>query len=371
MRKIFLYAYDRQNLGDDLFVHAITRRYPDVQFYMWSDRENRKTFQALPNLKVVDRDSALVHTLNWLRPSFVSRYRAWLENRCQAVVYIGGSIFMEYENWEQILTWWEYEAKNRPLYIMGANFGPYKSEEYRNKLAEIFRDARDVCFRDRYSYEKFHEVPTVRCAPDILFSFPMPKAPVVENQLFVSVIDCASRGEGENSLSAFDEHYISALSGLLNGYLNDGFTLVLSSFCKAEGDELAIEKLLSALSLEQDDPRVRILSYDGTNVGEMTTALAESEYVIATRFHAAILALAAGRPVFPIVYSDKTIHVLEDIGFHGKFADLRNMEPISYEESRVNLDFPQEIDTDSLAENAQGHFAKLDNLLLQGRGVNL
>ena len=32
MNSVFLYAYDRQNLGDDLFVHTITKRYPDVQF---------------------------------------------------------------------------------------------------------------------------------------------------------------------------------------------------------------------------------------------------------------------------------------------------------------------------------------------------
>ena len=360
MKKIFLYAYDKQNLGDDLFVHTITKRYPDVQFYIWSDRENRKTFQALPNLKVVDKDGALVRTLNWLRPSFVSRYRAWLENRCQAVVFIGGSIFMEYENWAQILTWWEYEAKNRPFYIMGANFGPYKSEEYRNKLADIFRDAKDVCFRDRYSYKKFCEVPTVRCAPDILLSYPMPKVPVVEKQLFISPIDCASRGEGENSLSVYNEYYTSTLSCLLKHYLSDGYRLVLASFCKAEGDDRAIAQLLSAMSLGQDDPRVRILSYNGTNVEEITVAMAESEYVIATRFHAAILALAAGRPVFPIVYSDKTIHVLEDIGFTGKFADLRNMESISYVDSRVNLDAPQSLETGSLVEKAHEHFTMLD-----------
>lgn len=364
MKRIFLYAYDKQNLGDDLFVHTITKRYPDVQFYIWSGRENRKIFQALPNLKVVDKDGALVRTLNWLRPSFVSRYRTWMENRCQAVVYIGGSIFMEYENWEQILTWWEYEAKNRPFYIMGANFGPYKSEEYRNKLAEIFHDAKDVCFRDRYSFEKFRDVPTVRCAPDILFSFPMPKVPVLKKQLFISPIDCASRSEGENNLSAYNEHYISTLSGLLKRYLRDGYRLVLASFCKAEGDDHAIEQLLSTMSLGPDDPRVKILSYDGTNVEEMTSVIAESGYVIATRFHATILALAAGRPVFPIVYSDKTIHVLEDIGFTGKFADLRNMEPISYTDSRANLDAPQIMDTDSLAKKAQGHFAKLDDIFL-------
>lgn len=360
MKRIFLYAYDKQNLGDDLFVHTITKRYMDARLYMWSNRENQETFRSLPNLKILDKDGLWVHFLQWLRPSLVSRYRAWLENRCQAVVYIGGSIFMEYESWDQILTWWEYEVKNRPFYIMGANFGPYKSEGFRNKLAEIFRDTRDICFRDRYSYEKFKDVPTVRCAPDILFSYPMPNVPVVEKQLFVSLIDCATRGEGDVRLTGFDEYYISALRSLLNEYLNDGFRLVLAAFCKNEGDEHAIKKLLDVMNLTQNTTNVRVLSYDGTNAEALTTALAESEYVIATRFHAAVLAIAAGRPVFPIVYSDKTIHVLEDIGFQGNYADLRRMEPITYAESRANLDKPQMMDIGGLAEHAQEHFKLLD-----------
>ncbi len=118
------------------------------------------------------------------------------------------------------------------------------------------------------------------------------------------------------------------------------------------------------MSLRQTDQRVRILSYDGTNVEEMTGAIAESEYVIATRFHAAILAMAAGRPVFPIVYSDKTIHVLDDIDFDGNFVDLRNMKSISYTDSRANLDVPQTLDTSSLAEKAREHFKVLDQQLI-------
>lgn len=363
MKRIFLYAYDKQNLGDDLFVHTIAQRYPETLFYIWSRKKNKDTYRLLPNLKVVCKDGIFVHILDILRKSFVPKYRGWLERRCQAVVFIGGSIFMEYENWEQILTWWEYEAKNRPFYIMGANFGPYKSEGFRNKLAEIFQDTRDICFRDRYSYEKFKDVPTVRRAPDILFSYPMPKVPVVEKQLFVSLIDCESRVEGENSLTGFDEYYISALCSLLNEYLNDGFHVVLASFCREEGDEHAIKKLLNAINFTKNVPDVKVLSYDGTNAEALTTALAESEYVIATRFHAAVLAIAAGRPVFPIVYSDKTIHVLEDIGFQGNYADLRRVAPITYAESRANLDKPQTLDTSKLAKSAQEHFAKLDALL--------
>lgn len=365
MKKVFLYAYDKQNLGDDLFIYTITRRYPDIQFYIWSDKSNQITFRSIPNLIVLDKDGLFVRTLNWLRPSFVPRYRAFWEKRCIAVVYIGGSIFMEYENWEQILNWWEYEAKNHPFYVMGANFGPYKTEGFRNRLAEIFHDVKDVCFRDQYSYQKFSDISTVRCAPDILFSYPMPKVPVIPKQLFVSPIDCFSRGEGETSLSVYGERYIAVLANLLNDYLNDGFSLVFASFCSAEGDEKAIRIILDAMSLKPDDPKIKIICYNGRNADEIATSIAESEYVIATRFHAAILSLVAGRPVFPIVYSDKTVHVLEDINFQGNYADLRSMTSISYIDSRNNLDTLSGVNIKNLSKEAQEHFAVLDQRMGQ------
>lgn len=349
MKKIFLYAYDRQNLGDDLFVHTIVKRYPDAQFYIWSDRENRKTFACLPNLKVVDKDSAFVRMLHKLRPSLVSRYKAWLEKGCDAVVYIGGSIFMEYPNWETICSWWEYEAENRPFYVLGANFGPYHTEAYREKMARIFSRCRDVCFRDRYSYGLFRDVDIVRWAPDILFSYPMPKVPVKEKQIFVSVINCAGRDESHD-LGSCDARYVANMAKLLQGYLEDGYDLVLASFCKEEGDEDGIAKILAAMDCT-DHPQIRVMAYDGTNSGELTAAIAESGGVIATRFHAAILALAAGRPVLPIVYSDKTIHVLEDLGFGGAVYDLRGDAPWT-DVSMTAAAVPQ--------DRALGHFEKLD-----------
>ena len=45
MKKIFLYAYDHVNLGDDLFIETIVNRYPDTEFYFWTDNENKKVFQ--------------------------------------------------------------------------------------------------------------------------------------------------------------------------------------------------------------------------------------------------------------------------------------------------------------------------------------
>lgn len=362
MKCVFLFAYDKQNLGDDLFIHTISRRYSNVQFYMWSERKNKETFYGLPNLKVIDKDSFFVKLLYRIRPSLVSRYKGWLEKRCDAVVFIGGSIFIEYENWEQILTWWEYEAENRPFYILGANFGPYKSEGFREKLAEIFAKCRDVCFRDRYSYQLFKDVPTVRYAPDILFSYPMPEGAVKEKQVFVSLIDCVARGEGESSLAAYDESYVHFVSELLKRYLNDGYSLILASFCKEEGDENAIRKVLCEMNMPES-ASIRTLCYNGTNTDELTAAIAESECVIATRFHATILALAAGRPVLPIVYSDKTLHVLEDLGFEGTVYDLRKDDNWGCGMSRCNGNRNVGSIGNDTKLAAQRHFERLDKKL--------
>lgn len=72
MKKIFLYAYDHVNLGDDLFIETIVNRYPDTEFYFWTDNENKKVFQEQMNLKIIDQDSGKIKLLNkivhhWLR----------------------------------------------------------------------------------------------------------------------------------------------------------------------------------------------------------------------------------------------------------------------------------------------------------------
>jgi colanic acid/amylovoran biosynthesis protein len=323
---------------------------------MWTGLENCKTFAALPNLNVIDRESQLVKLLKRVRPSLVTRYKAWLEKRCDAVVYIGGSIFMEYDTWQQIAAWWDYEAENRPLYVLGANFGPWHTEAYREKMAEVFRKCRDVCFRDQYSANLFRDVKTVRCAPDILFSYPIPKASVNKKQVFVSVIDCAAR-DGVHNLASFDRQYVQNMAQLLRGYLAEGYDLLMASFCREEGDEAGIRKILAAMGITSH-PQIRVLGYDGTNADAMVTAIAQSAFVVSTRFHGTVLALAAGRPVLPVVYSDKMLHVLQDMEFAGTVIDLREhlLWGVPYMDVKPEKYVPQK-------ERANVQFERLDKVL--------
>ena len=154
------------------------------------------------------------------------------------------------------------------------------------------------------------------------------------------------------------------MATLLNGYLQNGYTLTISSFCKEEGDEESVERLRARMGIEEADSRVRNVFYNGKNEEEVLSAMASAEGIIASRFHAAILGLVAKRPVLPIVYSDKTLHVLEDIGFAGKVLDLRKGDTITFEDAQENFQKMQLPDVEKLAKEAEQHFAKLDEIFL-------
>ena len=363
MKRIFLYAYDRINFGDDLFIRTICRRYKNVKFYIWSYKYNKDVFKNIKNLIVIDKNSRPLKFLeNKITPLF-SRYYSFMEKRCDAIVYIGGSIFIEYDNWQQSFVWWDYEALNRKFYILGANFGPYKTEEYRNKLASIFNNVQDICFRDKYSYNLFSDVKKVRYAPDILFNYPC-KTTETKKQIFISVIDCLSRESGLDKLCDKEENYINLLLKYIGIYVNKGYTVVLSSFCKIENDEKTINKILDRID-SNVERSVKIVNYNGENTDDVVSAMAESEFVIASRFHGTVLGFALDKPVLPIVYSDKTINILKDLSFKGRYIDIRKINSEPYVELDNNYDFQRIADIQQIRKDSEKHFEKLDKLLLE------
>ena len=364
MKRVFLFAYDHINVGDDLFIYKITQRYPNVQFYLWSSSENKITFRSLKNLKIISKDSGTVPFLHKLRPSLVARYKDWWCKRCDAVVYIGGSIFIEYPEWRDILNWWDYAADNYSLYILGANFGPYASEEYKCRMGDVLKKAKDVCFRDKYSWKLFCDAPQIRYAPDILFSASLPTG--VDSgtkQIFFSVINCVRKKEGIYSLDRFEETYIGGVSNLMIRFVKDGYKVLLGSFCEEEGDEEAAYKILDNLP-DVYKSQCDVISYNGKNMQEILQTICRSSYIVATRFHAVILGIAANRPVFPLVYSNKTIHILQDIGYNGAYFDIRTEHEYNYEIAVENLRNHYVINASNAISQSEEHFKKLDNLLL-------
>lgn len=244
--------------------------------------------------------------------------------------------------------------------MLGANFGPYHTEEYRSAMDKVYTKLKDICFRDTYSKNLFADNDHVRQAPDILFSYPMPKVEENKKQIFISVISYKDKELNSDFDQMTDEEYIEKIAQITSGFTKEGYQVILASFCREEGDLDAAREIKNK---SEQQKNITIIDYDGTNRNQLLEEMSRSIYIIAARFHGTILGLTAGKSVFPILYSDKTKYVLEDLGFHGEYADLRDPDSLSFENAKKNLESGYKIDVTESVQNAEKHFEKLDEFL--------
>lgn len=336
--QIYLNAYLEKNFGDDLFVKIIVDRYKNHTFYAISN-----SYKTIDNLQIY-KNTLKMRILNKLG----LKEKVYINSK-DISVSIGGSMFIEGLS--------PIERKkiygNNPYYILGSNFGPYKTEKFYKKGYELFKNAEDVCVRDKYTYNLFKDLPNVRYAPDIVFTLDTSKIKISEEKkAIISVIDC------ENKLGKqYQEKYENMIKEMIKFFIENGYKVALMSFCKRENDEIAIERILNNLD-ENTKQQVQKYFYDG-NVEEALNYIAQSQIIVGTRFHANILGLLLRKTVIPIIYSNKTTEFLKDIKFEGKTIDIKGdcKFNLTLEDLKYKKDVTKEI------EKAQGQFKALDKLL--------
>lgn len=358
MKKIFIYAYSKLNLGDDLFVKILCERYPDHLFYIVCRRENAHAFSNIKNLKViysVPYLDSLMQKLS-LQQFFINR----IAKKCDLIVSIGGSIFIEPEKWQEHVNKYKNRLKiNKPFYIIGSNFGPYKTEQFYKEYYRIFEEVNDICFRDEYSYNLFSEIDNTRLASDVVFTL---KADDIElrnekNNFVISVINLKNRKDLAEYQKSYEEKIIEITSQLAD----QGHQVVLMSFCENEGDLEAIKRIYKKLS-EQTRNKTKIYNYNG-DLNESLSIIKSSKGIVATRFHAMILGWLFELNVFPIIYSQKTENVLIDTEFQGDSAWIQEIDQAGTSSILSQLLIENKHIIDEEIQDAQKQFLKLDEIL--------
>lgn len=337
---IFLKAYTSVNLGDDLFIREICNRYQKHTFHLVAKKQYKDIFKNIKNITI--------HECNI--KSDEHRLSLKVNFDCDIFVYIGGSIFIEPEsNFEKRLgELVELINCNNNFYIVGANFGPYKTQKYYDYVKDkIIANAKGVCFRDRYSYNLFKDMPNVSYAPDVIFSLKAETHPP-EKQIGISVIHHLDRKAIKENYNS----YLKKLREIIEYFQNNKYIVNLFSFCEYEKDLEAIKEHL-------DFPGVNIVEYSG-NIDECLTRLNEQEYIIATRFHATILGLVLGKKVLPICYSEKMINVIEDLEFPITYYTFENIDKLNVNtiESITN-----NYNINNQREDSEKQFQFLDKIL--------
>ena len=338
--KVFVNAYLENNLGDDLFMDILVNRYKNHQFYALTNSYEAtcSNVHKIKNKYFIK----LIRKLN-LKPI--------IANRFDLVVTIGGSVYMETSSKHK------FSLGKNPYYILGTNFGPYKTKEYFNNAHEFFKKAEDVCFREKYSYDLFSDLQNVRYASDIIFSLDVSNIKITNNKKIVfSIISCKDKINEK-----YTQEYEKAIISLTKFFIEKGYEICFMSFCKLEHDEEAIENILAKCD-EKIKEKITTYYYRG-NRKEAIEILADSQIIVGGRFHANILGMLLGKTVIPMMYSDKTKNVLDDMKYEGKTIDIRNLHEFDAFKLLLEKDLQYKKDVSFQIKDAQNHFRKLDEIL--------
>ena len=172
----------------------------------------------------------------------------------------------------------------------------------------------------------------------------------------ISVIKPSAKDLG----SSYDLLYYEKMKDVAVYCIQQGFEVHFMSFCEHEGDQEATRHILDLIP-EELAQQTRTLFYK-TNMDEMISAIAQSSFVVASRFHAMILGWVCNKPVFPIAYSSKMINVMRDAVFNGLYTDFQHLEALQPEQVFECMS-TNGIDVSLQVIRAERHFEKLDAYL--------
>ena len=345
MKKIFVRAYCQSNLGDDLFVLHLVKKYPKTLFYLYAVEENQRAFDNMRNLRLPTVWDRLrrkgVHLLG---------EQDRFDGSClDGTVVIGGSIL-----WEGAPL--DFGQSGKPCFLIGANCESTYSPEFRRKLETALSGVTGCCFRDSASYAQFSTLPNVIWAPDVLFDYE-PGLPKKAGQgIGISVVS----EKGAFREKALRERYFASIARLCALCLEQKIPVRLLSFCAAEGDEDAVARILDQVPQPEE---IQVSFYRGDPqafLADMNTC----QTIVATRFHAMILGWVLGKNVVPIIYSTKQTQVLADCGFCGPMWNALENRDMTGEELLEAIRTEQgKLDISNLKERSKAQFAALDRFL--------
>tara|TARA_B110000008_G_scaffold270075_1_gene299947 strand:- start:149 stop:1297 length:1149 start_codon:yes stop_codon:yes gene_type:complete len=368
---IIVNAFTAFNLGDDLFLKILFERYPKTKFKLIAPIDYESFGSIYPNVTIVDLYQLNFHQKFFLKITSFSKTMyvdRFLKTRLKEIshnsdgyINVGGSIFIQESNEiggnDKLNQLFNIQFDSKLKCIIGANFGPYTTEEYFLYYKSIFENFDDICFRDDFSYNLFKKLKNVRVAPDIVFQLKYKEIKKNKKTVGFSLIELSKR-EG---LEVYSKEYYSTFYKLIKLYIAKGFTVYLFSFCKIQGDEDIIKDILNDLN-EFERSNIKQVFYNG-NINEFLNSFGSVENMYCTRFHSMILSMIFGQNFYPIVYSKKMTDCLDYIGFDGKFSLIKDLNSKGVEDFFNLMDNNKFIPKVQL-EEAQDHFKILDEYLL-------
>lgn len=311
MKKIFLWGYWTQNFGDDLFLKVYQKQMKkfNIKTYILTEKRYSDFYKNMGFNTICKNTFFYRLTYKFLAIFNLPELFFLLINKNDLFVMLGGSLFaenkgmiaekMQFRNLEYATN------KAKKSFVIGSNFGPYKTEEFKTNYAKLFKNMEDVSFRDQKSYELFsQELKNVRYAPDIAFEGRWTESREKKDCIVVSVIDLENR----QNLFKYKDIYEKGIVTICLHHIKKGKKVYLLSLCDKEGDTITCDNIRKMID-EKYKKYVKVVNYE--SIDETINLLSSANKIYATRFHALMMALYFKKNVIPIIYNEKGINAIK------------------------------------------------------------
>lgn len=346
MKKIWLQAYSHGNFGDDLFIYIITKRYPNQLFFLpceYASEELRK----IKNLKIL-KSTIFAKAMHKLKSTYFP-FKT-IARTCDVGVILGGSMFIERPNWEKNVDYYDMLKKIIPqLFLIGSNFGPYTTIQYKERYENLFKKFTDCCFRDKYSQNLFRKESNIRYAPDVAFLLDKECTIKMPGKIVISVVNLKYK----KGIEKYYNQYINVIKKMCIELKQKGNEVILLSLCEEQGDYSCCQDIGEKIGIP-------VIAYSN-KLKEVIDCIASAEYIVATRFHSMILGWIYNCKVFPIIYDEKTKNVLRDFDWTEEVCTLDELGKITGEYVLENAH--QLFNIQKIKKSAQNQFEALDKVL--------
>lgn len=322
-KNLIIYGYNCKNLGDDLMFAEVI------------NKTNYKNYYFIGSPNVPD---FVEKPVQFIKQGRLMPFR-WKLKSDFAV--IGGSVLMgsslaQESMIRQKLNWFKLNRLSGGRnFIIGANLGPFESEKrYLGLLQELSHYTDKWFVRDEFSFGLLNKIKTkyARLMPDLVMGFDTSLYNSKKDKsVFISVTKFNKDGDSKTS----EDIYHREIVEIINRYNEQGYIIKLASF-EDRTDIAVINTIISKLGAGVRG-NIVTLQNKGENV---VTEMAKSDIVVATRFHAMVLAALLGKQQIIYSYSDKTTNFAKTYGFptYTVTGDASDKIPVrtSFNEDPIN-----------------------------------
>lgn len=230
------------------------------------------------------------------------------------------------------------------------SMGPFTSQRSQASIAGLAKDVDDVFFRDDRSAEAWRERAgsslSGAVVSDVVFALTPQVQPDPAPRALISVREW-SRGVDAKSFS--HDEYRASMRSAAKCVSEEGLEAVAMSTCQgvpryAYDDSALAVQYFRGLQVRVDrefhTPRA------------LLSEVANSQLVITTRMHLAIMALLSGVPVIAVAYEFKTLELFQDLGLG---EHVRTIEAVSPKWMEEQVQAARSMPSDFILDEGQRH----------------